>query len=260
MTPLPPPDALRARYDGWTWTVTSEWPDQVAWRVDGGGRPVYVKVVRAGHHPTALGEADRLRWARSYLPVPEVVDAGTGGGVEWLVCGALAGTDATRHPLAAAPARLVPALARGLAAFHAAAPVAGCPFDFTAAAAVEHARRRVAAGIATLDDLHHEHRHHSVEAALAELERLLPDDEDPVVCHGDYCFPNVLLDAGGSVTGYVDLGELGVADRWWDVAIGAWSVTWNVGPGWEDLFYRSYGVQPDPRRIAFYRLLYDLAS
>ena len=44
------------------------------------------------------------------------------------------------------------------------------------------------------------------------------------------------------------------------IAVGAWSVTWNIGPGWEDLFYESYGVAPDPDRITFYRLLYDLAS
>jgi hypothetical protein len=56
------------------------------------------------------------------------------------------------------------------------------------------------------------------------------------------------------------VGELAVADRWCDIAVGAWSVTWNVGPGWEDLFYESYGVQPEPDRITFYRLLYDLAS
>jgi kanamycin kinase len=37
-------------------------------------------------------------------------------------------------------------------------------------------------------------------------------------------------------------------------------VTWNLGAGWEDLFYDSYGLRPDARAIAFYRLLYDLAS
>jgi kanamycin kinase len=62
------------------------------------------------------------------------------------------------------------------------------------------------------------------------------------------------------VTGYVDLGELGAADRWWDVAVGAWSVGWNFGEEHEPLFYEGYGIEPDPRRIRFYRLLYDLAS
>lgn len=80
-----------------------------------------------------------------------------------------------------------------------------------------------------------------------------------VVCHGDYCLPNILLDEG-RVVGYVDLGELGVADRWWDLAVASWSITWNLGPGLEGLFYDAYGVEPEPDRIRFYRLLYDVVS
>ena len=94
---------------------------------------------------------------------------------------------------------------------------------------------------------------------MAELEATTPGDEDFVVCHGDYCPPNVVLE-DWRVTGYVDLGELGVADRWWDVAVGGWSTCWNFGDEFEPLFYESYGVEPHPDRIRFYRLLYDLVS
>lgn len=80
-----------------------------------------------------------------------------------------------------------------------------------------------------------------------------------MLCHGDYCFPNVLIE-DQRVVGYLDLGEVGVADRWWDLAVATWSTTWNVGPGWEELFLESYGIQPDQERMAYYRLLYDLAS
>jgi kanamycin kinase len=219
-----------------------------------------VKVLQSGHFPTAPDEAARMKWARNHLLVPEVVAGGSDGPVDWIVTAALAGLDATRHPLRAEPERLVPILARGLAAFHATAPVDACPFDFRASTAIAHVRERVRNGIATPADLHPEHAHFTIEAALRELEHLAPATEDLVVCHGDYCFPNVLLDNDGTITGYVDLGELAVADRWWDVAIGAWSTTWNIGPGWEELFYESYGIEPDARRIRFYRLLYDLSS
>ena len=62
------------------------------------------------------------------------------------------------------------------------------------------------------------------------------------------------------MTGFVDLGELGVADRWWDLAVATWSITWNLGPGLEDLFLTHYGTPRDDPRIAFHRLLYDLSS
>ena len=79
------------------------------------------------------------------------------------------------------------------------------------------------------------------------------------MCHGDYCLPNALLERD-EVTGFVDLGELGVADRYRDLAIATWSVTWNLGPGFESCFLDAYDAPLDPERIRFYRLLYDLVS
>ncbi len=62
----------------------------------------------------------------------------------------------------------------------------------------------------------------------------------------------------GRWSGHVDLGELGVADRWADLAVATWSTTWNYGPGWEIPLLDAYGVPPDPPRTRFYRLLWDL--
>jgi Phosphotransferase enzyme family len=72
--------------------------------------------------------------------------------------------------------------------------------------------------------------HRVTDEGVQDLHRSEPS-------HGDYCLPNVLIDEESRVTGYVDLGELGVADRWW-----------------------AYGVELDPHRSAYYRLLYDMVS
>jgi kanamycin kinase len=186
-----------------------------------------------------------------------VLEYGSDGEHEWLLTASLSGVNATEDALRADPPRLVPLLAGGLRRFHA-LPAGACPFDSRVDIALGAARQRVAAGLVDpARDFHPEHGGLSAEAALAQLERLRPQQEDLVVCHGDYCLPNVLID-DGQVSGYVDLGALGVADRWWDLAIATWSVTWNLGPGWEDLFLDAYGVQRDPGKIAFYRLLYEL--
>ncbi|MCP5026589.1 MAG: aminoglycoside 3'-phosphotransferase, partial [Actinomycetia bacterium] len=58
--------------------------------------------------------------------------------------------------------------------------------------------------------------------------------------------------------GHVDLGSLGVADRWADLAIATWSTVWNYGPGWEDVLLEAYGIDSDPRRTEYYRLLWGL--
>jgi len=84
----------------------------------------------------------------------------------------------------------------------------------------------------------------------------IPPDDERVVCHGDTCAPNTLLGPDGRWTGRVDLGLLGVADRWADLAV----ATWNYGPGWEGLLLDAYGIKPDPDRTRYYRLLWDLSS
>jgi len=53
------------------------------------------------------------------------------------------------------------------------------------------------------------------------------------------------------------MGNLGVADRWADLAIAAWSTEWNYGPGYEELVYAGYGMDPDRSKIDFYRRVWD---
>jgi kanamycin kinase len=78
-----------------------------------------------------------------------------------------------------------------------------------------------------------------------------------VVCHGDACMPNTLLDAEGRPIAVVDLAALGTADRWADIAVASMSTEWNYGPGWEDALIEAYGLEPDRERLAYYRDLWN---
>jgi kanamycin kinase len=53
----------------------------------------------------------------------------------------------------------------------------------------------------------------------------------------------------------VDLGELGIADQWADLAVATWGTEWNYGPGWDGLLLDAYGAPPDTERTRYYRLL-----
>jgi kanamycin kinase len=198
-------------------------------------------------------------WAAPYLSVPRVLTCEQFDAVTVLLTDGLPGRDATDPVWQDDLPALVQALGRGLRSFHDAVGEEWCPFRFEISRALEHVARRVATDDVDPAGFHEEHASFTPATALAELEACVPADEELVVCHGDYCAPNVLLEHG-AVTGYVDLGELGVADRWWDVAVGAWSAGWNFGVELEPLFYEAYGIAPDDARIRFYRLLYDLVS
>ena len=99
--------------------------------------------------------------------------------------------------------------------------------------------------------------HLSVDEALAALDGT-PADDRLVVCHGDACAPNTLIGGDGRWSGHVDLGAMGVADRWADLAVATWSTEWNYGPGWEKCLLSAYGIADDPERTRYYRLLWDL--
>jgi kanamycin kinase len=258
--PAVPPELERLS-PGWTAELAYRLvPALTTWRLtspDGSVR--FAKVDTGGRYPSLRGESERMIWASPYLPVPTVVALEQRAKTTVLMTEALPGRDATDSVWRDDLPGLVRALGRGLRAFHDAVSEEWCPFRFDLERAVDHVRRRVAVDDIDPAGFHEEHTHLTPARALSELEATLPAGEDLVVCHGDYCPPNVLL-RESAVTGYVDLGELGTADRWWDVAVGAWSVGWNFGNEFEGLFYDSYGLAADPERIRFYRLLYDLVS
>lgn len=208
---------------------------------DGGRRPAerrrhsaYLKWVPHGAPcPDLLGEADRLVWAGSFTPVPRVLGAGRDAHGSWMLTAAVevggaVATSAIEPQWRSRAERSAIAVGVGLRRFHDALPTDTCPF-------VRPAETRAASRI----------------GSPPPVDRL-------VVCHGDATVPNTLLDHVGRFAAHVDVGELGVADRWSDLAVTTRSVTRRYGPGLEPLVLAAYGVAPDPERITYYRALWDV--
>lgn len=238
------------------------WENEVGgltYEVGAGDGRRFVKWAPGGSGIDLTAEAARMRWARPFHPVPEVLDTGSVPGGTWLVTAALPGVRASDRRWRAEPATAVTAIGEGLRAMHDTLPVAGCPFSWSAEVRVLDARAQIAAGRMRVELWHSCHQALGVVRAL-ELAADIPPDDQRVVCHGDACAPNTLLGTDGRWSGHVDLGLLGVADRWADIAIAAWSIEWNYGPGWERLLLDAYGIAPDPDRARYYRLLWDLSS
>ncbi len=193
----------------------------------------------SGVDPTV--EADRLSWAAAFTPVPAVLGSGGDDSGTWLITAALPGDSAVSARWKRSPRAAVTAVGQGLRALHEALPVDRCPFSWSVDDRLAEARRRASFGLIDQMAWHQEHQHLPVDRALAELDDA-PAVDRLVVCHGDACAPNTLLGADGRWTGHVDLGALGVGDRWADLAVATWSTRWNFGPGWEDCLLSAYGV------------------
>jgi kanamycin kinase len=233
------------------------WQNELGGLTFAAGDDRHVKWAPRGSGVDLAAERARLEWALAFVRVPRVIAAGSDADGAWLVTVTLPGESAVAERWTRRPAAAVAAIGAGLRAFHDALPVAICPFDASLAARLGDIRRRAAARRLDRARWHPDHRPLSIARALAYLEVAPPVDR-LVVCHGDSCAPNTLIGDDGRATGHVDLGRLGVADRWADLAIATWSTRWNYGEGWEAALLDAYGVDPDEARTRYYRLLWDL--
>ena len=228
----------------------------LTFKVGSGSDCCYLKWTPAGSDLDLTGEAARMRWVRPFSRVPDVIDVGHDGKGSWLMTAPLPGQSAVSDPWKQQPEIAMRAIGMGLRHLHDHAPVDGCPFSWSAAERVTRARQRAEDGRADPRAWHPTHHELTIAEALSIIDDAPPIDS-LVVCQGDACAPNTMIDEG-RWSGHVDLGSLGVADRWADLAIATWSTEWNYGPGWERALLDAYGTDPDAERTAYYRLLWDL--
>ncbi len=234
-------------------------------RIDGpsGIASAYLKVQRSTEDDDLLREASMLAWLRGRLPVPEVLHFSQEGDTQYLLISAIPGQNAADSELLieSRAEATVRALARGLRLIHA-LPVADCPFTRRLDVVLSEARQRVAQGLVDAADLQPENQGRTAEDLLAQLLALRPDREDLVFTHGDYCLPNIILQ-GGEVSGFIDWGRGGIADRYTDLGLVVRSLKYNLGlaNGQQLLsaFWQEYGVEHvDGAKIDYFILLDEL--
>jgi streptomycin 3"-kinase len=219
---------------------------------------VFAKCCAADGVPILRDERDRVEWlASTELPGATVADWLESSDGACLVTTAVPGVAGTELP-ESLRLQAMQSLGRTLRKFHS---LTDCPFERPLTSVIAEAEdvvRRNAVNPAFLTD-----EWRAVEPASL-LDRVIAERpyveqaavDDLVVCHGDACLPNVFFDPSTlEVTGLIDVGRLGVADRYSDLALTTIQLhdEWSADPS---PFLVVYGLPtPDQRRLEFYRLL-----
>lgn len=256
-TPEPLPPDLSALVAGRTWRrdLVGEAGAAVHRLSLPGALDLYLKHGRGEVARDIADEAARLRWLAAHVATPRVVQVSTADDEAWLLTTALLGR--TAYDLMTAAPVQAPIIADRIAAFlrslHA-IPPAQCPFDSSPERRLDLAHARMQAGLVDIDDFDAAHEGWTAQQVWNEMIALRPAQLDLVVTHGDYSLDNILLD-DGQVSGCIDLGRLGVADRYQDLAI-AWNCLDEFGPDLQARFITAYGLaELDEARLRFHLAL-----
>ena len=226
----------------------------LVWRIQGEAA-LFVKAEPIHSLAELPGEVKRLFWlASTTIAAPRVLDSFDDGGFAWLLMTALPGADLSQQ--ADRPVELVYALAAGLKSLHALDP-ADCPFDHRLNAQLARGAANLVAGRVDQSDFDDARQGWTTQQVLDWLLQHRPKNEDLVVTHGDASLPNIMA-SDQAFAGFIDVGRLGVADRWQDLALACRSLIHNCGRQHVAPFLAAYGAEWDELRYRYYCTLDEL--
>lgn len=223
-----------------------------------GAPDLFLKHGRGAVAGDLVDEMARLRWLAKHIPVPAIEHFVITPGEAWLLMTALPGKTAYQV-LEERPQdsmAVVDALADFLRRLHA-IPIRDCPFNSDHVYGLSLARKRIDSGLVEEDDFDEEREGWTAEQVWHAMHKLLPIAADPVVTHGDFSLDNLLM-VDGKIVGCIDVGRVGIADRYQDLAI-LWNCLGEFGGDLQGRFLARYGVpSPDQGKLQFHLMLDEL--
>ena len=258
----PPPKTMLAELEGYEWARdTVGESGSAVYRLYGkaGAPDLFLKYGKDAIADDISDEMARLLWLGRHIPVPALTQFVRTRDQAWLLMTALRGK--TAHQVLASSPNACNAIVDALAAFlrrlHA-IPVSECPFRGDHVLRLHHARMRIDAGLVDVDGFDAGREGWTAEQVWLEIERVLPLTFDSVVTHGDFSLDNILVNEG-EIVGCIDVGRVGIADPYRDLAV-IWNSIGDVNPLLQERLFLQYGIHdPDQRRLKFHLMLDELS-
>ena len=236
------------------------------YRYERNGDVLYLKIAEVSDE--IRRERDLLVWLKGRAPVPDVVHYGEQDGNAFLLMtkvdgfmtcdcprDAIGEQDKVHEPIG----QTVKLLADALLMLQA-VDIRDCPFENTLDTKLKAALYNVEHDLVDMDDFEEGNDFDSPMGLYRWLVENRPPEE---LCftHGDFCLPNIFID-GQTVTGFIDIGRSGIADKWQDIALCVRSLRHNLrhteSQKYIDLLFAHLGIQPDKAKIHYYIMLDEL--
>lgn len=209
-----------------------------------------------------------MEWLKGKLPVPEVYGYIEEKDQNYLLMSRVPGKMSCNAQYMEAPEALVTALADALKMLWS-VEANDCPAVYDLDRKLEMAKFNVENGLVDMDNVEPDtFGEGGFENPQALLDWLIANrpKEERVLVHGDFCLPNIFLQ-DGQVTGFIDLGKTGIADKWQDIALCYRSLDHNYSGEYggkvygdfnPDILFEKLGIEPDWEKIRYYILMDEL--
>lgn len=110
-------------------------------------------------------------------------------------------------------------------------------------------------GLINIAELQPENQNYNLNELFDKLLGIKPSSYELVFTHGDYCLDNIIYD-NDNLSGFIDLGNGGVADKYQDIALAVRSIKDDFNTELVNLFYEEYGlIEVNEGKLEFYTLL-----
>jgi aminoglycoside phosphotransferase len=203
-------------------------------------------------------EKEILAWLKGRLPVPEVLYYEETGDTVYLLISEIKGTDGADPVFHKDIPGFIKIFAKGLKLIHS-VDISDCSLYRNLDIKLKLVAENITKGIVAIDNFNEENIERTPEDIYEQLLQERPVQEDLVFTHGDYCVPNILID-NSKLSGFIDFGRAGIADRYQDLALAVRTIRYNFQEQkYVDLFFKYYGLDNvDKYKIDYYILLDEL--
>ena len=216
---------------------------------------LYLKINQKNLITNLEDEYHRLNWLEGRIPVPKTIAYMKESGLEYLLLTEINGTPSYKFKNEKDKKIITKILANELKKIHS-IPIYNCPFDQSLHSQIIRVKEIIRQKLVNVDNFDDERKGKTIDQLYRELIDTRPSSEDLVFTHGDYCLPNVLI-KNFELSGFIDLGRSGIADRYQDLALCARSIKYNfTDPELVSIFFTEYGINTiDEDKLRFYQLL-----
>ncbi len=209
-----------------------------------------------------------LGWLQNKIPVPKIMHSETYLGKNYLIMSKIYGEMSCSEQYMQNPHLLAKILSHALSKLWS-IDISDCPSNMMLDNKLKLAEYNVKKGFCNIEDAeigtYDENGFKNPLELLTWLKNNKPS-ETPVFSHGDFCLPNIFLN-DDTVSGFIDMGRSGIADKYQDIALCYRSLIHNFSGKFgfnsnnqfifED-FLNELGITIDMDKIKYYILLDEL--